>query len=209
MITQKNIFLSCSYTIPNGLTVFDGEKRFFQLLETIESCKRIPDSINIISEGSMLKEDMLNELQSKAKVFLYPIDELNIHKNKSYGSLLLWLHALDNLEIAKDSNVFFLSGRYRLTDSFTVNDFQADYVFKNHWFSPQRGGWYGTQLFMVSGKKIETFRNLLEYSKKYIHSFDIECSLYRSFYDLRIPVTEIPLVNCIGELGPTGQVSLH
>lgn len=209
-INNKNIFLSCSYTAAKNMSVFDKDKRIKQLLDTIESCSSVDDHINIISEGSILSKEDLDILEKHAVILQNPIDDINTRGNKSYGSLVLWQKALEQLEIPADSNVYFLAGRYRLTSDFSTQDFQSgDYVFKNHWYEPYRGGWYGTQLFKVSGHKINVFLDVLKYAERYIHDMDIECSLYRSFYDLRIMPTEIPMVNCVGELGLSGKENLH
>ena len=209
-IKNKNIFLSCAYTNNSPLTIFDKNTRLNQLLKTIESCSNIEDHINIVSEGSLLSNEELETIRKYAIVLENPIDNAELNLNKSHGSLLLWIKALEQIDIDPKSDVYFLSGRYQLTDKFSTTDFQCgDFVFKKHWYSEFRGGWYGTQLFKVSGNSIPLFKNILEYSKKYIQYMDIECSLYRTFYDMRIMPSEIPMVNCIGWFGPNGNESIH
>lgn len=207
-INHKNIFLSCSCTNPNNSSIYDGNIRLEQLLETIKSCDSVPDKINIISEGSALTQDQKDKLKDNCIVLTFE-DIAEDVKNKQTGSLALWIKALERLNIKEDSNVFFLSGRYRLSQDFNINDFNDSYVFKKPWYSDSRGGWYGTQLFKISGSNIKEFYKVLQHAKRYINHYDIECSLYRSFKDLGIQPTELEYVNCIGENAPTGHINMH
>jgi hypothetical protein len=205
-IKNKNVFISSACTNPLDMSVYDTAQRFQQLLETVESCNGIEDKINIITEGSKLSPEQYNKLSNIALI----IENQNLDvRNKQSGTLGLWINALNTLRIDEASNVFFLSGRYKLTKEFSLKDFKGSYVFKNHWYDNFRGGWYGTQLFKVSGAAIPTFQKILIHAQRYITNYDIECSLYKSFKDLDIQPTEIEIVNCEGHNAPTGLLCFH
>lgn len=212
-LENKNIFLSCACTNPVDYTVFTGRQRLDHLLKTVDSCRQVSDSINVISEGSDLTSDQYEELSKVALVLTYTdeIVKLSI-QNKQKGSIIVWIKALEQMEVPEDSNIFFLSGRYTLTSDFDENLFISDYTFKKHWYEKGRGGWYGTQLFKISGSKLKEFTQILYECIDRISNGtaqDLECAIYQSLIARNIQPHELELVNCQGLLGPTGHLEIH
>ena len=213
-IDNKNIFLSSACTYPKDYSAINGESRFFHLIGTIDSCKDVDDSVNLIAEASSINQMQKKALEmKKAVLFDWSSDEKiqDASNNKQSGTLSLWLKTLEAIEVPKDSNIFFLSGRYRLTPDFRLEDFEGDYVFKKHWYAEGRGGWFGTQLFKISASKkdefIEVIRLALDKLGKTAQ--DVECSIYQSIVEKGIAVTEIDQVGCEGILAPTGKNEKH
>lgn len=212
-IENKNVFISCACTYPKDMTIFPAATRFAQLLETIKSCEHIDDHINIIAEASELSESEKNSIKENAILFEFYNDEdvKNASFNKQLGSIMLWIKLLNNITFeSDDTNVFFLSGRYVLNESFKLENYHGDFVYKNHWYDTHRGGWYGTQLFMIKSSQKDVFIKMLQESILKIsngEAQDIECALYQalSLY----AVTELEEVGCNGLLGIAGINSYH
>jgi len=212
-LSNKNIFLSSSCIHPKDYTIFSPEERIQHLRKTVDSCKRIEDSINVISEGSSVSlnvKEMFND-----SLFLTYEDNETINqliRHKQLGTVVLWYNALKSIEVADDANIFFLSGRYEITSAFDQKDFEGDYVFKKHWYMEGRGGWYGTQLYKISGRVKDEYCNILQECISKIWNGaaqDIECAIYQTLEKRNIKVKELEMVNCEGLLGPTGKRQLH
>lgn len=213
VISNKNIFISSSCIFPKDYTIFSPQDRCLHLRSTVESCKRISDSINVISEGSMVSDE-IKDIFTDCVFFTYEGDATIewATQSKQLGTPVLWIAALQNIKVSDDSNIFFLSGRYELTSDFDASLFTGDYVFKKHWFAEGRGGWYGTQLFKISGSKREEFIHILqECLNKLLDGTaqDIECAIYQSLTQQNIQPQELDVLNCQGLLGPTGNLEKH
>jgi hypothetical protein len=213
-IHQKNIFLSSACTYPKDYSAIGGESRFFHLIGTIDSCKKVDDSINLIAEASSINEMQKKALEMKnAVLFDWSSDEKirDASNNKQSGTLSLWLKTLETIEVSDDSNIFFLSGRYRLTSEFKLEDFEGDYVFKKHWYAEGRGGWFGTQLFKISSSKKDEFIEVIKLALEKLGKTaqDVECSIYQAIAEKNIVVKEIDHVGCEGILAPTGKNEKH
>jgi hypothetical protein len=212
-IEQKNIFISSSCIYPNVYSVFNAEERIKHLRNTVNSCKRIPNSINIISEGSNVSDEVKN-IFSDTLFLTYETNETVkwAINSKQIGTCFLWISALESIKVPADSNIFFLSGRYELAKEFDENEFDSDYVFKKHWYAEGRGGWYGTQLYKISGKKVEDYYYILQECINRIlqgTAQDIECAIYQSLSERNIKPKELAMVNCEGLLGPSGKIETH
>lgn len=213
VIKQKNLFISSACSYPKDFTIFSGSERLQHLRETINSCKRIDDSINVISEGSHISDEE-KSMFNDSIVFTYKNDKTIewATQTKQLGTPMLWLAALQNIEVANDTNIFFLSGRYQLLPEFKTKDFTGDYSFKKHWYVEGRGGWYGTQLYKISGRvKIEYEYVLQECINRLLDGTaqDIECAIYQSLTTRGIIPTELESVHCVGLLGPNGKKEKH
>jgi hypothetical protein len=212
-IENKNVFISSSCIFANDETVYEDSIRFIQLLDTIKSCENVDDHINIIAEGSNLTKHMRDTLNNNAILFELSspeVDKYVVHKQT--GTMTLYAEALDKIEVNPDANLFFLSGRYRLLEGFNVENFKGDYVYKKHWWAPIRGGWYGTQLFKISGHKKEEFKiALLNARNLFItgKAQDFECGIYQALNEIGAEVVEVDAVFCGGLLGNSGNFEIH
>jgi len=212
-VKNKNVFISSSCIIPKDSTIFGGEERFLHLLKTIQSCEPIEDHINIIAEGSNLPEHMKSVLNEKG--ILIELSSPDVDKytvNKQLGTMTLYAEVLNHLDVEPDANLFFLSGRYVLLEGFNVENFKGDYVYKKHWIAPYRGGWYGTQLFKISGHKKDEFREaLLKARTKFMQGLaqDFECGIYQALTEINANVVELDNVFCGGFLGNSGNFEIH
>ena len=213
-IHQKNIFISTSCVIPKCEFTFSREDRLDHLLKTIDSCKDIDDHLNVISEGSNISKEEKAIISEKALLITYENDNAvqELTQVKQLGAIILWIRALENLEIDDDANIFFLSGRYLLLDGFDLSLFDGDYVFKKPWFAEYRGGWYGLQLFKISGRKKNEFLSILNECLMLLingQAPDVECAVYQSIQRKNVSPTEIEKVYCGGNVGINRNFEAH
>jgi hypothetical protein len=123
-----------SYT--NVRSIFSSEQRFQQTIQTIHSVKeKIPNTKIFIIECSELKEDIENYLMCNSDYYL------NLHHNKelrkdifgiskSLGEGTQTIEALKyiiNNDLIFD-NLFKISGRYYLSDTFDYNKFNNNNI---------------------------------------------------------------------------------
>jgi hypothetical protein len=213
-IQQKNIFLSSACTNPKDYSSINEGTRFFHLLGTIDSCTNVEDCVNLIAEASSLNEIQKKAIQMKNAVLFDWSEDTQIEEasqNKQSGTISLWIKTLESIEVLEDSKIFFLSGRYKLTHDFKIEDFEGNYVFKKPWQSKERGGWYGTQLFMVKGSHKDEFVKVLKTAINKLNrtAIDVECALYQTLTENAIPVVEIETVYCEGIQAPSGRLERH
>jgi hypothetical protein len=211
-LTNKNIFLSTSCINPNFFSYNNSDDRLQELLGTIKSCEKIEDSINIIFEGSQLSETQRRSLDGKCIIFDWNNDSIvqESVRDKQRGTINLMIKGYENIEVPEDSNLFFIAGRYRITDAFDLNNFSGDYVFKKRFKNDSRE-WLGVQLFKVSGKKIKEFLDILYLAKNYVYSGnDVETSILMSLKNKGIDFVEIDMVHCEGFIsGNKNHLELH
>ena len=212
-LNNKNIFISSSCIVAKDKTVYQDSTRFAQLLDTIKSCEGIEDHVNVIAEGSVLLNHMKETLKTCAILFELSDPEVDKYTvNKQLGTMTLYAEVLKHIEVEPDANLFFLSGRYVLLQGFDVENFKGDYVYKKHWWAPYRGGWYGTQLFKISGHKKDEFREaLLNARTKFMQgqAQDFECGIFQALTEINANVVELDNVYCGGLLGNSGNFEIH
>lgn len=211
-LTNKNIFLSTSCINPNFFSYNNSDDRLQELLGTLESCGRIEDSINIIFEGSRLSENQRRSLDGKCIIFDWN-DDMVVQesvRDKQRGTINLMIKGYENIQVPEDSNLFFIAGRYRITEDFNLTNFSGDYVFKKR-FKNESREWLGVQLFKVSGKKITELLDILYLAKNYVYSGnDVETSILLSLKDKEIKFEEIDMVHCEGFIsGNKNHLELH
>jgi len=211
-LTNKNIFLSTSCINPNFFCYNNSEDRLQELLGTIESCKKIENSINVIFEGSHLTEIQKKNLEGECIIFEWN-DDSEIQeavRDKQRGTINLMIKGYENIEVPEDSNIFFIAGRYRIANGFDLNNFNGDYVFKKRFKNDTRE-WLGVQLFKISGKKIKEFLDILYLAKNYVYSGnDVETSILMSLKSKGIYFIEIDMVHCEGFIsGNKNHLELH
>jgi len=213
-LENKNIFISTSCVNPYSHAFNDAEDRLNELINfTISGCSKIEDSVNIVSEGSILTEEQEKRLEGKCILFQYK-DDSEVRSavgNKQNGAMILWIRSLQNIEVNEDANIFFISGRYRLTEGFDVNNFEGDYVFKKR-FRNSQSEWLGLQLFKIRGNNLNQMLDIFKESLHYIESrkLDVEHSLLQSLQNNNIQFKEIDMVYCEGHIsGNKSSMELH
>ena len=110
VISNKNIFISSSCIFPKDYTIFSPQDRCLHLRSTVESCKRISDSINVISEGSMVSDE-IKDIFTDCVFFTYEGDATIewATQSKQLGTPVLWIAALQNKMLLCDYILNFTS----------------------------------------------------------------------------------------------------
>jgi hypothetical protein len=203
VIQNENIFISCSCLVPKSTYTpgWTKEARLKQLMElTIESCRKVPDSINIISEASILDEPTKNIISEKSILMTWDNDDIiqNVTNDKQLGPLYLWEYCLKRLIFKRKSNIFFITGRYELTENFNLENFSPDFVFKS--LPPDC---VGMQMFKVSSDRLEDLLKIIEVAKPItgIGKLEIEKSMLIALQSLNIDFSDVQLLGCKGNVG--------
>lgn len=144
-IVKKNIiFVSSVIHTPNipfsyidTRSIYNSKERFEQTKKTLDSIKKIPNSIIFIVECSPLENEEKEYLINYSDIFvnLYELNDTNINNNvyslsKSLGEGTLTIYALNYLirNNIQFDNFYKLSGRYWLNSNFNYELFNNDKI---------------------------------------------------------------------------------
>jgi hypothetical protein len=167
IITSKIIITNSNYK-----NLYTHNDRYNQTIETINSIKKyIPDVCIFLLDNSDFSDiDMINELYNKCDVFINPKLNKKLeyytnnypHKGISEAYQIIYLlDIINNIDI-KYNNLFKISGRYIINDTFNIN------IFNNE---------------NINFKKISTDYSLFD-SNYYSSLFKISYRYYTSFYKI-------------------------
>ena len=111
-------------------SIYSHKQRFEQTLETIESIRSyMPDTDILLIECSP-ESDYMVELKNKVDIFVntYPNDNVMDCFNKSIGEAILLIKAFDLIETKEYTNIFKMTGRYKLTEKFNKNNWSDNQI---------------------------------------------------------------------------------
>jgi hypothetical protein len=140
-------------------SVYTADERLAQTLRTIESIRqKMPKATIVVVEGSVLSSTQYKSLQEAADVVLLSPNQKEINGlYKGFGESKLLLCALDYITTYTSAEyVWKLSGRYRLTQDFSVekwNNRQSQ--------GKMTDGVMNTILFRVWNRNLTKFRTFL------------------------------------------------
>jgi hypothetical protein len=224
---MSNIFLitSCINTVLSRVernhirSVFTGEERLEQTIETINSIKKyVPDSVCFLLETSKLSETQKQKLNNtEVNIFDFSNDQIcNILAhgnliNKGITELYTLYKALNNImstnNIITPIRIFKISGRYHLTNKFDINIFKSDeYTFKK--FSNQSNTWYSTMLFSAPWDKRQEYLMIL-YNSIVGLSNKIFIDIESSFAAQLPNANFVDNLNCAGLMSAFGEFVEH
>lgn len=112
-------------------SVYTSEERYQQTLKTIESVKKhIPNSYIVFIEGSILNQTTETGLKQLVDLYLnYSSDNTiytavnDIHKSYAEGLTILKFLESEECKNLQIENLFKLSGRYYITNSFKLDEY--------------------------------------------------------------------------------------
>jgi len=195
-------------------SVFDIRVRFEQTLHTIKSVReKIPNAVIFFLECSDLSgENEVFENDIKCTVdYFYNFYDLHYIRNavnsplKGYGEANLLLAGLEKIKENRElnyKNIFKLSGRYYLNESFDIHDF--DNEFNN--FIPWDNSCYSycTIFYKIVYYDGDLYRNaLLTMMSDLQKELSIECCMYK-YFKTRIQIME--QMNVSGLLATEGYL---
>ncbi len=183
------VVITSAININHPYTIYTHEERFLQTLNTISTIRKQFNS----STKILLSDITLYQIVPTApfKDYVIKLSELCDYvmlcepetHGKSPGELTILKQSLSKVEKAKC--IFKLSGRYYLTDSFTLNHFNLS----KFNFKLGVGECYHT-----------TFYNIPFDKKKFIENMtldfrDIESNFFRQLHDVNV----VDVLNCAGQ----------
>lgn len=163
-ITSKIIVSKESFTYTNNRSIYSTEDRFNQTIDTINSIRKyIPSAYIILFDNSKLEKIQYNKLNNIVDLFINITDnkELNYYTNisptKAYGDFMQTKYFLDNIKNININNLFKISGRYLLNNSFNYNNYDNDdNIFKRNDNVKDREYYY-TSFYKISKKNLNNY----------------------------------------------------
>lgn len=165
IIPDKNLFIVTSALRPNT-GVFDYGTRLQQTIETIQSIRmKVPNSVIVITDASVnpIPEGDLAQLSNWSDGFITWNQDDQIRSFSSQGKQsiaegILMLKTLvmlkRNPSVSKMLNsvkrIFKISGRYRLSDKFDIDDYSDDNLYGKYVFKKRMPSWCGRDSLLVT-----------------------------------------------------------
>ncbi|HWY37011.1 MAG TPA: hypothetical protein VNY73_00535 [Bacteroidia bacterium] len=110
---------------------YTPEERERQTIDTIHSIKKKLPQAKIVLVEAGLKKELSGNLLSLVDQYIYlgdtfPVSYFSHGKNKSLGEMSSLYYASKKIERINTHYIFKISGRYFLTENFTITSFSAD-----------------------------------------------------------------------------------
>ena len=178
-------------------SVFSTQERYIQTILTIKSLNKMTNRKILFIEGSEIDKEYENTIRSNVDFFIQIKNDHRLKPiidglSKGSAEASLTIEALKCINIEEYDNVFKISGRYRLNDSYRESIFEEKLsIFK------LSGGSYCTTLYKINKKDydlyIKTLDKAFESGKMY------EIVFFDAFFKIAKEVDN---------LGVSGEVSV-
>ena len=178
-------------------SVFSTQERYIQTINTIKSLGKMTNKKILFIEGSEIDKEHENTIRSNVNFFIKIKNDHRLKPiidglSKGRAEAALTIEALKCVNIEEYDNVFKISGRYHLNDSFNESIFEEKIsIFK------LSGGSYCTSLYKINKKDygfyIKTLDEAFESGKMY------EIVFFDAFFKI---------AKEINNLGVSGEVSV-
>jgi len=212
----------------NSLSVYSNEERFEQTLETISSIDNYcPNNIKFVFDSSveMPDENYVKELTDRGVNFYYMgnipsvrgFSKLGQYGTRSIAECISFIHFLDNFKQLniKAKRIYKLSGRYRLSDNFILEDnrFADAFVFSEaleSWLTPIKKTEYNIdklyrlRLWHMDYSLLDSFTLLLPKILQdcATYGIDVEHSYYKNLHTYK--TIELDKIGVCGNTAPDG-----
>lgn len=211
-VNYDAIFLVASMTKPNRTQFFNRDDRRQQTTDTLNSIKeKIPNSLCILIEGTELSDyeryeyfthyDYVIQLGNDETVLPF----INHPTNIGHGEMKLLERGINAifeqiLNMFTCSYVFKLSARYKLTEQFSLSNFDKDkYCFREHIDVDTKERVFTTALYNIPVKELENYRNKVLIDGQ--HVLSNSCSMVERLNVVLIPEEQIKIIETIGVEG--------
>jgi len=204
-----NITMNDFYTFVITSTIntdhgkFSPPERFNQTLETIESIRtKVPNSVIVFADNSLhhMPEDVVSLLKSKVNLYIdykhnlfskFINGDIQSAMHKGVGEMMIFEQVMfairENNLIGK--RIFKISGRYRLSDTFDITqydnvDYVGKYIFKpvtwayskDNFANVEHRVFLETRLWSFCGSLFNEYEQLIQECFNYmlVHSENLE-----------------------------------
>jgi hypothetical protein len=222
----EGIFLINNALNVNQLSVFDNETRFKQTLQTIDSIDRhCENNVKYMFDSSPVIPDerYIKYLTQRNVRYFYFGDDEHINQYSSVGlrSLSETLSFKKMLDVLKHENVssnriYKLSGRYRITDDFVLDNdkYKNSFVFSKSlesWMPKQKQDFakvdklYRLRFWHMDFNCLDFFIKEIPniYNDCLTYNIDVEHSYYKNLNTYK--VIEVDRICVEGNIAPTGE----
>lgn len=148
-------------------SIYTHQQRFEQTLETIESIRKyLPDTDILLAECSP-DSDYMKQLEKRVDIFIntYPNDFIQNGFYKGLCEAQLMLYVFDRIDLSQYQNIFKMTGRYKLTDTFDrslwINDSAVGC--KSSWYCDvNTESSMHTFFYKITNKELPLIKNTFE-----------------------------------------------
>ena len=210
---SANVFIITS-TVNTALGLISVQDRFIQTLETIKSIRsRVPNSVIVMVDNSSqsLDHQAMDYLASQVDHFLYigwrrVCQTFNRFGIKGAGESYMLLVGLDFVQSRQLSaeRIFKISGRYRLTERFNIEDYKQCH--EKFCFKTRGQNFLHSRLWSGCGTRLN---DMIELTKKSLNThlqlnITIEEAIYKEIdFDRLVEFDEI---HCEGYIAPWNKL---
>jgi hypothetical protein len=167
LITSKIYVSSNTLSYVRNRSIYTKDERFKHTLETINSVKKyIPDSYIIMCDNSKFSESELSILKDRVNILINTQDdkELNFWTNdspyKGFGELCQINRMCKYIKNIPSKGLFKITGRYIINDTFDINQYSIDNIFKKNKNVTDRDYYY-TCFYYISPDNISNYINTI------------------------------------------------
>ena len=217
-----NTFIITS-TVNATYGLVDNETRYQQTLETIQSIRdKVPDAKIVLVDSSteQFDNEKFKELKTKTDLFItlfnhYSAVEFNQNQQKSAGEcyiMTIALMAISEMGLV-GNRVFKISGRYKLSDSIDIKEYdnpelEGKYVFKRRvqsWMNRETS-LVDTRLWSFSGSLLQETKDMLPKVMDIVlgGTFDLEHAYFQKL-DLN-NLVEFDKMHLEGQIASDGRI---
>ena len=142
--------------------VFSAHERYLQTLLSIESISKIKDKIILFIEGSEIDKEYEKIIKNSVDIYINIKNDHHLKPiidglSKGKAEATLTIEALKYINIEEFDNIYKLSGRYYLNDSYEESMFNENVsIFK------LSGGSFVTIFYKINKKDFELYLKTLE-----------------------------------------------
>jgi hypothetical protein len=178
-------------------SVFSTQERYIQTILTIKSLDKMTNRKILFIEGSEIDKEYENTIRSNVDFFIQIKNDHRLKPiidglSKGSAEASLTIEALKYINIEEYDNVFKISGRYRLNDSYRESIFEEKLsIFK------LSGGSYCTTLYKINKKDYDLYIKTLDKAFESGKMYEIV------FFDAFFKIAKE-----IDNLGVSGEVSV-
>jgi hypothetical protein len=178
-------------------SVFSTQERYIQTILTIKSLNKMTNRKILFIEGSEIDKEYENTIRSNVDFFIQTKNDHRLKPiidglSKGSAEAALTIEALKCINIEEYDNVFKISGRYHLNDSYRESIFEEKLsIFK------LSGGSYCTTLYKINKKDYDLYIKTLDKAFESGKMYEIV------FFDAFFKIAKE-----IDNLGVSGEVSV-
>lgn len=216
LITSKIYVSNNPFTYINTRSIYSTTERFNQTIDTINSVKKhIPNYFIVLFDNSIFTSDEYDCLAKNVDIFLNMTNNTKLYEftnnsaNKAYGEISQTYNALQFIQNMTFNNMFKISGRYIINDTFDYDIFNNnDNLFKRD-SSIDFVNYYYTSLYKISKNNFNEYYKVVNELYEFIQTSNIYDNVsYEVFFPIKLKFTEINHLGLTENIAVRNEINL-